>query len=99
MSPAMKPDDIPEDVWEAAEATQDRAIERCKAARFAVSDYPFASGAAKYVLDDEIARAIMAERGRCAKIAEGFEQTRDWVPGSLYDALRREVAAAIRQKR
>lgn len=29
--------------------------------------------------------------------AEGFEKNRDWVPGSLYDTLRRETAAAIRK--
>lgn len=46
---------------------------------------------------DAIARAIAAERERCARIAEGLEQTRDWVPGSLYDAIRREVAARIRR--
>lgn len=33
---------------------------------------------------------------RCAKIAEGFPKNRGWVPGSLYDTLRREVAADIR---
>lgn len=43
------------------------------------------------------AKAIMAERERCAKVAEGFQQNRDWVPGSLYDNLRREVGAAIRK--
>lgn len=39
-------------------------------------------------------RAEMKEEA--AKAAEGFERNRDWVPGSLYDTLRREVAAAIR---
>lgn len=33
----------------------------------------------------------------CAKIAEGFPHNRDWVPGSLYDTLRKETAAAIRK--
>lgn len=32
----------------------------------------------------------------CAKIAEGFPRNRDWVPGSLYDTLRKEVATSIR---
>lgn len=41
--------------------------------------------------------ATVAERERCALIAEGFPRTRDWVPGSLYDTLRREVAARIRR--
>lgn len=44
-----------------------------------------------------VARAIMAERERCALVAEGFEQTRDWVPKSLYAAIRNEVAARIRR--
>ena len=43
------------------------------------------------------AACVAAERERCAKVAEGFEQTRDWVPGSLYDNIRREVAARIRR--
>jgi acetate kinase len=42
--------------------------------------------------------AAEKEREACAKIAEGFERNRDWVPGSLYDTLRREVAAAIRAR-
>lgn len=36
----------------------------------------------------------------CARAAEGFTEERDdrrWVPGSLYDTLRRETAAAIRK--
>jgi hypothetical protein len=33
----------------------------------------------------------------CAKVAEGFPRNREWVPGSLYDTLRRETAAAIRK--
>ena len=40
---------------------------------------------------------VAAERERCARIAEGLVQTRDWVPGSLYDNIRREVAARIRR--
>ena len=41
------------------------------------------------------------EQERCARIAEGVERTeeRHWVPGSLYDTLRRETAAEIRRKR
>lgn len=41
------------------------------------------------------------EREACALAAEGFSEKRDdrqWVPGSLYDALRRETAAAIRKR-
>lgn len=42
-----------------------------------------------------------AEREACAKAAEGFTDGRDdrkWVPGSLYDTLRRETAAFIRKR-
>lgn len=41
-----------------------------------------------------IVRAAAIEE--CAKVAEGFPRNRDWVNGSLYDTLRREVAADIR---
>ena len=46
---------------------------------------------------EKAAEAVAKERERCAQVAEGFEQTRDWVPGSLYGNLRREVAALIRR--
>ena len=36
------------------------------------------------------------ERDRCIQVVEGVEKNREWVPGSLYDTLRREAAAAIR---
>ena len=44
--------------------------------------------------------ARAAEQERCARIAEGVERAeeRHWVPGSLYDTLRRETAAEIRRK-
>ena len=44
--------------------------------------------------------ARAAEQERCARIAEGVERTeeRHWVPGSLYNTLRRETAAEIRRK-
>lgn len=44
---------------------------------------------------------VLAEREACAKAAEGFTEERDdrkWVPGSLYDTLRRETAAFIRKR-
>jgi hypothetical protein len=44
---------------------------------------------------------VLAEREACAKAAEGFTDDRDdrkWVPGSLYDTLRRETAAFIRKR-
>lgn len=45
--------------------------------------------------------ATKAEREACARAAEGFTDDRDdrkWVPGSLYDTLRRETAAFIRKR-
>lgn len=37
---------------------------------------------------------------QCAKMAAGCDlPERDWMPGSLYDKIRREVAAAIRSMR
>jgi len=42
--------------------------------------------------------ATLREREACAKAAEGFTDDRKWVPGSLYDTLRRETAAAIRKR-
>ena len=41
---------------------------------------------------------IAAEREACAQVAEGFPQTRDWVPGSLYGTIRSEIAEAIRAR-
>lgn len=46
-------------------------------------------------------RAVTDEREACAQAAEGFTDGRDdrkWIPGSLYDTLRRETAASIRQR-
>ena len=42
--------------------------------------------------------AVTVEREACAMVAEGFGQTRDWVPGSLYGNIRAEVAAKIRAR-
>lgn len=126
MTPAMKPDDIPEDVMSAAEdayqaaiymtthdepqamvamvaraimaereRTEARMLDLLKAPAAVRVNYLRGNIACQPLIDE----AVVAERDRCAKIAEGFEQTRDWVPGSLYDTLRREVAAAIRQER
>ena len=43
------------------------------------------------------AAATAAERERCARIAEGAELPGDrhWIKGSLYDMLRRDIAAEI----
>lgn len=48
---------------------------------------------------DNLAYQIAFQAGveAAAKAAEAFEKNRDWVPGSLYDTLRRETAAAIRE--
>lgn len=89
MTPAMKPDDIPEDIWRNAGVHFDMLYD---------ADTTI-EGGSEHGICAAIAYAVLEERARCAKIAEGFEQTRDWVPGSLYDTLRREVAAAIRQER
>jgi hypothetical protein len=76
--------DFPEDVMRAAE---EAARDECQA-----------GGSFDYrCVVETAARAILAERERCAKLAEGTEQTRSWVPSSLYDTLRREAAAAIRK--
>ena len=47
-------------------------------------------------LELQIENASAAEREACAQVAEGFPQTRDWVPGSLYGTIRSEIAEAIR---
>lgn len=53
------------------------------------------------ITPDVVEQIILAEREACAKAAEGFTDGRDdrkWVPGSLYDTLRRETAAFIRKR-
>ena len=44
-----------------------------------------------------VSTAEAVERERCAQVADCFEQTRGWAPGSFYATLRREVAAQIRK--
>lgn len=42
------------------------------------------------------------EREMCAQAVEAFKESargREWVPGSLYDRLRKEAAASIRQRK
>lgn len=48
---------------------------------------------------ERLTSALVSERERCARIAEGIERPdeRRWIPGSLYDTLRRETAAEIRR--
>ena len=42
-------------------------------------------------------RLRAATLNEAAKVAEGFPKNREWVKDSLYDTLRREVAADIRK--
>lgn len=70
-------------------------------ASLAIADFLERTG--QYVTNDAsreavIAEAVAAEREACAKVAEGFEQNRDWVRGSLYESIRNEVAARIRAR-
>lgn len=45
-----------------------------------------------------IARAVLAERERCAQVAEGLDRRgREWVADSLWDNIKRDTAAAIRR--
>lgn len=55
-----RPKDIPSDILALARQTQDAAIKACDDEKLAVSDYPFASGHAKEVLDEHIARALLS---------------------------------------
>lgn len=48
-------------------------------------------------LFDASVDAIRIVVEECAKVAEGFQHNREWVPGSLYDTLRKETAADIRK--
>lgn len=59
-------------------------------------DFTAASDLNKIVTILEV--ATKREQERCARIAEGFPRNRAWVPGSLYDTLRRETAADIRKQ-
>ena len=95
-----KPDDIPLDVWTAAMAAQDEAIAFCARNHLAVSAYPFTSGLAKDALDRSLASAILAERERCAEIADRLRQTEAsgdpmFTAGTSIAAGK--IAAAIRQ--
>jgi len=53
---------------------------------------------ANLVQQEMVYAAVQAEREACAEAAEKFDRNREWVPGSLYDTLRREVAAKIRRR-
>jgi|GEM_PF-1967390 len=53
---------------------------------------------ANLVQREMVYAAVQAEREACAEAAEKFDRNREWVPGSLYDTLRREVAGKIRRR-
>lgn len=45
-----------------------------------------------------IGQMILAERERCAVVAEAKDRAgRDWVPDSIWAQIKRETAAAIRR--
>jgi hypothetical protein len=91
-----KPDNIPQDVWSAAEDAFDTLL--CNDIR--------ASGTSEQFRIDSItpvARAILAERERCAKMADA-ERDRHWLNYQnggqnrdlFYTTAAENVAAAIR---
>lgn len=88
VTPAMKPDDIPEDVWEVATITTRESIRMS----FVDPLMPMIVTMTPYV-----ARAIMAERDRCAKIADYYSGMPN--AGLAVAADIRDGAAAIRQER
>lgn len=72
----MKPDWCPDDIWLQALHVQDNAIQQCEAERLA---YRFPTCNGKAVLDEHIARALLAARADGMEIAAG--ETRDMRPG------------------
>lgn len=60
---------IPDDIINSARDCQDAAEAECQKERYV---YGFGTGNAKTVLDLHIARAILAERERCAKIVDTY---------------------------
>lgn len=78
MSTMTKPDDIPQNVWDVA-----HGIAMDLPARIQTVHRAFAASV--------IARAILAERERCAKIARSFDDRTDILKISGYG-----VSAAIR---
>lgn len=86
-----RPDDkIPMDVWEAAEEPA--------AAAFDASVDLYETGIESASVRAIIARAIMAERSRCAKVARSFVKTHDTEHGIIIDsrADATAIAKAIR---
>ncbi len=87
--------DIPEDVM--------RAAREASAAKGDSASSDILAGRHDGSIDVQAAaRAIMAERERCAKVAEGLdpvtgERGQLWTAHSLYDNMRKHVAAVIRR--
>lgn len=87
-----KPDDIPQDVWDAAEDAFDTLL---------CNDIQASGTAAQFRIDSitPVARAILAERERCARLADPVEPRGDWHASAYekqaYD-LRVNIAASIR---
>ena len=61
---------------------------------------PVFDAAMKEIAENAWIAATVAERERCARVAEGMERPDDrhWMKESVYDTLRRETAAEIRRK-
>lgn len=55
--------------------------------------------AARALLAEILPPLLAEERERCAKLAEGFDDpARDWLAGSVWANIRRDIAAAIRNQ-
>jgi hypothetical protein len=64
---------IPEWVEQAAFEAQTAAIKECRDRKlFVITEYPFVTGAAKEVLDQHIARALLAAERRGLEKAAGY---------------------------
>ena len=83
-----KPDDIPQDVWDAAVPLALQYVEWLIPA-------PHDYAGSEDVLTKVIARAIMVERERCAKVADDYPSRDPAGDGNGYWAAE-EIAAAIR---
>lgn len=86
---SISTDDMPADIKQAA-------YDCARGIYLAVDD----AGVPYMTEDDveEIAKAILAEREACAVRAEAKGRAgREWVPGSLWANVRREIAKDIRQ--
>lgn len=89
-----RPEDIPEDVWSTASDEALKYVEWI--------DPPHVDGvaAAEHVLAVSFSRIIMAERERCAALAETYDHRGMFALGHLpkgWEGCRRNIAAAIRK--